>query len=104
MFLDFKGIKIGDVSKSIWGEFNSPKVETSLLEKSICIQLSLLEIKFLYLPRMLHRSMESNSLLQLNSDLVKLNGCQPGLIPVSDQNIGWSWLGQGYFIGIMEQC
>ncbi|HUN16242.1 MAG TPA: T9SS type A sorting domain-containing protein [Saprospiraceae bacterium] len=98
MFLDFKGIKIGDVSKSIWGEFNSPKVETRSARKIDLYPAKSIGNKIPVFAKDVASIDGIQFTLQLNSDLVKLNGIQPGLIPVSDQNIGWSWLGQGILL------
>lgn len=98
MYLDFKGIKVGDVSRTIWGELQGAKSE-SRSGRDIGFYAG--EPVDNWLPiysRDVVTIQGLQSTIQLPSDKLKMSGVKVGQLSVLESNIGWSWLGQGIML------
>ncbi len=98
MYLDFKGIKIGDVSHSIWGEIKASQAEIRSNEQIGLYAANAVNNTIPIYSKNIAQIQGMQFTLQLNSDQVKMSGIKPGSVPINEQNIGWSWLGQGILI------
>ncbi|HRI01108.1 MAG TPA: T9SS type A sorting domain-containing protein [Saprospiraceae bacterium] len=94
MYMDFKGVKVGDVSQNLWGQFNE---STSRTGDKVTLY-TYAETNSNRIPIVIKNTANLKALqftLDYNPQEIEILGVQSAGLQISNENIGWQWAGQG---------
>ncbi|MDQ3140931.1 MAG: T9SS type A sorting domain-containing protein [Bacteroidota bacterium] len=97
-FIDFKGIKLGDVSETLWGNAQEVKVRD---RKDFGMYISNNFQDEHLIPIMVDENIFSPGMqftLHFDPAVINVLDIKPGTIPIIGANISWSWVDKGVIL------